>query len=223
MHFRVSADSFLLANFFKIPAHPEKILEIGTGTGIISLLLSQSPHLTITAVEIDPLMATIAKQNIAINRNTSITLLCEDIMRTTLPGDCFHAIVVNPPYFNVHPNPQQQKKNPLIAKAKSELTLTMENLFLSALKLLKSRGRLTMIYRADALSQLISTATQYHFSLSRLQTIHTTKEKKAKWILLEFVKGSSPPLEISSSKLFKPDIQLIRLKDFESLDQAIQI
>ena len=95
-------DSVLLADFVKINRKTKKILDIGTGCGIISLLLAKKSQAKIVGIEIQEIMSEIAKKNINNNGvKNQVEILSNDIknFKKLFKRDEFDAIVTNPPYF----------------------------------------------------------------------------------------------------------------------------
>ncbi|MCX5774022.1 MAG: methyltransferase [Fusobacteria bacterium] len=191
MHFRISADSFLLADFFRVNRKCKNILEIGTGTAIIPILLSSATTAKISTVEIQPFMAEIATKNLNLNRlSEQVQLICADISTydILLERESFTHIVVNPPFYENQNNITQEKENALIQISKTENALTLKMLTKVSKYALKSAGTLSLIHRSEYLEKIIISLCLEGFHLSRLQFVYTTKKSEAKMVLIEAVK-----------------------------------
>jgi tRNA1Val (adenine37-N6)-methyltransferase len=96
--YRFSVDAPLLADFIRVRAGDEA-LDIGTGSGIIPLLLSVKPARRITALEVQPGLADLARRNVALNGLEGRIEVVEADLRTYEPGRTFDLIFSNPPYI----------------------------------------------------------------------------------------------------------------------------
>ncbi len=162
-----------------------RILDIGSGTGLIALMLAQRfPTASITGVEIDPIAAEEASSNF----NSSpwadrLRIIIGDICSLTAErlGGRFDIIVSNPPFFSngvLSPETTRQQ-------ARHESTLSLENLLMATKSLLKENGSLYLILPADREQDLKYYATISKLALSRLVRVKTTPSKPAKRILAE--------------------------------------
>jgi len=96
--YRFSVDAPLLADFVRTQAGDEA-LEIGAGSGIISLLLGARPFRRVTALEIQPELADLARRNVALNGLESRIEVVEADFRTYEPGRTFDLVFSNPPWI----------------------------------------------------------------------------------------------------------------------------
>ena len=141
--YRFALDALLLAHFIRT-IDQEHLLEIGAGSGVITVLVSAMHSVgSVVAVEIQKELAELCEQNFAANRVSDARVLNEDVRKLDLPAESFDLIFTNPPYRKTGTgklNPSQQK-----AIARHELSLTLKELFDCAQKLLKPSGRLSVI------------------------------------------------------------------------------
>lgn len=200
--YRFSIDAVLLAHFPGLE-HTKKIIDIGTGSGVIPLLLSQRTGASITGVEIQTRMAQRALKSIRHNGlDEQIKIIQADInqIETILPGACADLVVSNPPYWKAGEG--KINSNQEEAMARHEITLTLEQLIFKSTYLLPSGGKLALIQRADRLQEVLHLLTTYRFAVHRLRTVHSRSRAEARMILLEAVKDSRqgtiimPPLYI---------------------------
>ena len=153
--YRYSVEPFLLADFAGIEAD-SRVLDVGTGCGIIPLLLSHRvAGLQITAVEIQPSLYNLAEQNVATNALAAgIRLHRGDYLEIapTWPAGSFDWILSNPPYRTVRSgriNPNREK-----AIARHELTLTLSGLIKASQRLLRPGGKIALVYPGHRLPEV---------------------------------------------------------------------
>lgn len=197
--YRFSIDAILLAAALE-PQQGESILDLGTGCGIIPLILStRYPGIHITGVEIQEELARLAQQNIIDNGyETSITIRNVDLKvlpDKETPG-AFDWVVSNPPYRRPGTgriNPNRQK-----ALARFEINVDLVQLVDAAARLLRRGGRFVTIFTADRMVDLIvqmRTATIEPQSIRAVQSQHG---EAAKLVLVKGVKGGRNGLRIET-------------------------
>lgn len=194
--FRFSIDAVLLAHFVS-PSAGQHILDLGTGSGVIPLLLAaHHPQIYIDGIELQPDIAGMAQRSVQYNHvEDRIRIAAQDL--TTLPDPYHHQydwVISNPPFFPVGTG--KQNPNPQIALARHELACTLEQLLESAARCLKSRGRLAMIHRAERLPEILYGCHRFHLAPSRLRMIHPTMEQDANLVLLEAVRDGRNSLTV---------------------------
>lgn len=171
--YRFAIDAVLLAHFIKIEAY-EEALEIGTGSGVIPVLLSRLKRFKkLTAVEIQKDLAELAQKNIQLNKIQNVQILHADARKLKNYG--FDLIFSNPPYRKKGSgklNPNQEK-----AAARHELNLRLEDVFESAAKNLLSNGRLTLILPTYREGDLIHLADQYKLQWQERQYVHSFSQE----------------------------------------------
>ncbi len=187
--YRFSIDALLLAHFAG-PGPKDRILDLGTGCGIIPLiLLFRRKASRIIGVEIQPSLADLARRNASLNRFTSRIKIWEkdfrDLTTKKLKG-VFDLVLSNPPYRRVGSgriNPDQEK-----ALARHEINATLEEMLRVAYHLLKDRGRLVVIYPASRAADLIEEMAGFHLEPKRMQLVHSHEKDEARLILVEALK-----------------------------------
>jgi tRNA1Val (adenine37-N6)-methyltransferase len=205
--YRYSVDALLLAHFV-LPANGETVLDLGTGSGVIPLILAQrgSPK-KIIAVEIQFQLAGMAKRNVRLNHFESIiTVLHRDLKKLPeifSPGP-FDLILSNPPFRplgsgNLSANPEK-------AVARHELRVTLQELLQVARHLLKPQGRLCLVYPFGRWSRLLAEIKQAGLLVSRTQLAYDRKGGQPRLGLVEArIKGRGkaeelPPIFIETEK-----------------------
>ena len=192
-------DAVLLSGFAHVK-RGEKVLDMGTGTGIIPLLLSaktQGEHFT--ALEIQKEIAEMAARSVAMNHlEEKIEIVNGDIKEASriFGGASFDVVTTNPPYMN----DAHGLKNPTEVKAISrhEVLCTLEDVVREGAKVLKSGGRMYMVHRPHRLIEIISAMKQYKMEPKRLCMVHPFKDKEANMVLIEAVKGGGSWLKMEA-------------------------
>lgn len=204
--FKFAIDAVMLAHFVTVKKE-QHVIDLGTGTGVIPLILWARGTKYITGVEINPQVVKLATESVKINNLTdSITILEGDVrnIRSILPAGKAELVVTNPPYFK----PSEGKINPNldIASARHELNGDLEDFIKAAAYLVKYRGYVAMIHTASRLAEIIKALQTYKLEPKRLRLIYPKPNKEADLILIEAVKGGSvglkimPPLFIYDNK-----------------------
>lgn len=191
---KVGTDGTLLGAWAKAPAGPCRVLDIGTGTGLVALMMAQRfPEAKIVGIDIDPQAVVQARENTMESPFAErVTILEADILSME-SADLFDAIVSNPPYFIdslVCPDAQR-------TTARHAVSLTYEGLMQAAFRLLKMEGFFSVIIPEESRSSLESAATMAGFFVSRVCHIRTTPRKPSKRCLIELKKTSDYNIDIS--------------------------
>jgi tRNA1Val (adenine37-N6)-methyltransferase len=143
--YRFAVDAPLLADF--IETRPgDEVCELGAGNGAASILLSVKPFRLLTAVEIQPALADLARRNVALNGLGGRVEVVEADLRTWRPGRCFDVVFSNPPYIKKRTGvlgPSSEK-----AVAKHEIACDLGEVMKAAAALLKPDGRACFVYPA---------------------------------------------------------------------------
>lgn len=192
--FRFGVDAIILSNFVEL-ANKSNVLEIGTGTGIISLLLSNSyPNAKISAVEIQENMADMAGRSVFYNKlENNITVINKDIKELE-SSSSFDYIVSNPPYMPIKQG--KISSNKIKAISRHEIKLNLKDLLIEGKRLLKVGGSLSIIYRTNRFYELLNLLETYSFSPKRLRFIYSKEGSESILFMIELVKAKKTPLSI---------------------------
>jgi tRNA1Val (adenine37-N6)-methyltransferase len=171
--YRFSVDAPLLADFIQTRADDE-ILELGTGTGIVSLLLSIKPFAHITAVEIQESLADLAQRNVRINDlGQRITIVLEDLRRFR-PGKKYDVIFSNPPYLRKgegHLSTSEEK-----SIAKHELKCDIFDIMKKTGELLEKKGRAFFIFQTKRKEEFLQAAERNRMRMESVRFVHPKKK-----------------------------------------------
>ncbi len=195
--YRFSIDAVLLSQFIKIRKE-EKAIDLGTGCGIIPLLLSQTTKGTsFIGIEIQKGLVELAKKNVLLNHlQDRISILHEDYKNAKnifSPGS-FDVVFSNPPYrkfLTGRTNPSLEK-----AIARHEIEGTLEELIGIISYLLPTKGKGYLIYPASRMVDLIVGLRNKKVEPKRLQLVYPHSDEEAKFVLIEAIKSSGVALEV---------------------------
>ena len=195
--FRFGTDAVLLADF-AAPRRHDRVCDLGTGTGIIPLLLyARENTISADAVEIQPDMADMAARSMAMNGlNEKIRVLPGDLrsIRTLLPHARYDLVTCNPPYGKAGGtllNPDASKR-----LARHEESCASEDVACAAAWLLQNGGRLCCVFPAARMIELSDAMRKYRMAPKRIRMVHSRVEKAAHLCLMEGMLDARPGLII---------------------------
>ena len=174
------------------------VLDLGTGTGIIPILMeakTEAAHLT--GLEIQPESADMARRSVVLNGlEDKIEIITGDIREAgSLFGTAsFDVITCNPPYMiGKHglTNPDEPK-----AIARHEILCTLEDVIAAAAELLKPGGHFYMVHRPFRLAEIMVTLLKYRLEPKRMRLVYPFADKEPNMVLLEAVRGGRPRLTV---------------------------
>ncbi len=190
-------DAVLLSGFANA-CKGEKVADLGTGTGIIPILMeAKTPAEHFTGLEIQAESADMARRSVALNHlEEKITIVTGDIKEASrlLGNGSFDVVTSNPPYMTVSkglPNPDQAK-----AIARHEILCTLEDVVREASRLLRTGGRFYMVHRPFRLVEIFRIMTQYRIEPKRMQLIHPFIDREPNMVLIEGARGGGAMLKI---------------------------
>ena len=209
-------DAVLLSGFARVKEQ-EKVLDLGTGTGIIPILLSaKTPGEHFTGLEISPTSADMARRSVLYNDLTEkIDIIQGDIKEA---GDLFSpasfdVITSNPPYMiGQHGlvNPDMEK-----AAARHEILCTLEDVVKAAARLVRPGGRFYMVHRPFRLAEIIRTLSDYKLEPKRMQLVYPYVDREPNMLLIEAVRGGKPRMTVEKPLIIysKPGVYMPEITD----------
>jgi tRNA1Val (adenine37-N6)-methyltransferase len=188
--YRFSIDAVLLAAF-SAPEAEDRIVDLGTGCGIIPLILGyRHPTVSITGIEVQPELAELAAQNVEANGlKGRITIIRKDMRLLSIhavsgPVDL---VISNPPYrkgrsgrVNLHPQR---------AMARHEILATLQDVAAAAARLLGIGGRFAIVYPAERITDLLTNLRSTGIEPKHIQTVHAKSHDPARLVLVSGIKG----------------------------------
>ncbi|MBE5773345.1 MAG: tRNA1(Val) (adenine(37)-N6)-methyltransferase [Clostridiales bacterium] len=193
--FRFGTDSVLLADF-AAPRHGDRAVDLGCGTGAIAVLMAaHRPGLHVDAVEIQPLIADMARRSILLNNMQDAVTLHEMDMREawrTIGAGMRSLVVCNPPYGRSGAALESVTDAKRIARHEGDLT--PGEIARAASMLLKNGGRFCVIYPAPRAFEMMQAMQENHLAPKRIRTVHGVEGRAPKFVLMDAVKGGGPGL-----------------------------
>ena len=187
--FKLGRDSVLLAAFCTLKPHWQ-VCDLGTGVGSLLLLVSQrEERLTRTGIELDPVAADLARKNLEDNGLTGEIITGDLRDRTLVPGDRFHLVLSNPPYFRAGSGKSG-------GTARMDDTCSVEELCQRAGQLTRTGGRFALVYRPERLAELFAALQRARLEPKRLQLLAYDRQKSPYAVLVEAVKDGGPGLDV---------------------------
>lgn len=193
--FCFSIDTVLLAHFGPVLRDPA--LDLGTGTAAIPLILTARGATDVTGVELNPVMADIARRNAALNgRDDRIRIVEGDYRRIKewSPSGYYSVVYANPPYREKSRGAYSETDG--IRRARHEETATLDDVMEAVKYALKYRGRFRMVHITERLTDILESMRRHGVEPKALQMIHGRPDKKAKLFLVEGVRGGSAGLDV---------------------------
>lgn len=190
---KVGTDGTLLGAWAAAPAGECRILDIGTGTGLLALMMAQRyPQAIVTGIDIDPDSVIQASGNVEASPFADrVRILLADVAH--FDEEPYDAIVCNPPYFNHSLTcPDNQR-----SLARHTISLSYEVLMQSARRLLTENGLFSLIIPFDYLSKIESESALASFFLSRRCAVSSTPKKSPRRYLVEYRKKLQESIDIT--------------------------
>ncbi len=190
-------DAVLLSGFARI-RKGDHVLDMGTGTGIIPILLkSKTKGEHFTGLEIQEECADMATRSVQYNGlESAVDIVCGDIKEAAgiFGAASFDVVTSNPPYMiGAH-----GLQNPYMAKAiaRHEVLCTLEDVVSQASKVLKDRGRFFMVHRPFRLAEIFSVLTRYKLEPKRMQLVYPYIDREPNMVLIEALKGGNSRITV---------------------------
>ena len=191
---KVGTDGTLLGAWAAAPSGQCRILDIGTGTGLIALMMAQRyPEAEVSGIDIDEDAVAQADENVRLSPFSERIRICHLDILNFADTIGFDAIVSNPPYFvDSLACPDDQR-----TIARHAVSLTYEQLMHQVYRLLKDEGRFSVVVPSDCRAKIEAAACLEGFFTTRVCLIKTTPRKQPKRQLIEFQKHPVSELDIS--------------------------
>lgn len=190
-------DAVLLSGF-AVVKKGERVLDLGTGTGIIPILLTaKSEGRHFTGLEIQEESADMARRSVVYNHlEDRVDIVTGDIAEagSLFARASFDVITANPPYMN-H---SHGLKNPGDAKAiaRHEIKCTLDDVVREGTKALKPGGRFYMVHRPRRLIEILQSMKEYGLEPKRMKMVHPYADREANMVLIEAVRGGGALMKV---------------------------
>lgn len=191
-------DSILLTDFAKEIKEGSQVIDLGTGTGIIGILLSKKINPSkIIGVEIQKEVYEMAKKSIKLNQlEEKFKIINANIkdLQNILQMNTFDAVVTNPPYKKIGTGITNENEKKLISR--HEITASLEDFIKITSKLLKDKGNLYIVHRPDRLIDIIENLRKFKLEPKKIKYVYPTQGKDANLVLIKATKNAKPFLKI---------------------------
>jgi tRNA1Val (adenine37-N6)-methyltransferase len=204
--YRFSLDPFLLVGFADVQ-QGERVIDLGTGSGVIPLVLArQCASAALVGVELQLEMAALAQRNVELNGLADrIEIIEADILslRQRFSASSFDTVVANPPYRKsgtgrVSPRAGRDK-------ARHESTATLADFLRAGKYLVKPGGRICFIYHVSRLPELFAEALLLKLAPCRLRMVYASPSSEAIMVMLELSKGRRADFRVISPLLVRDE------------------
>jgi tRNA1(Val) A37 N6-methylase TrmN6 len=202
-------DAVLLSGFTRVKAG-ETSIDLGTGTGIIPILLkAKTKGKHFTGLEIQEECADMARRSVLHNHlESEITIQQGDIKEASaiFGRASFDVVTCNPPYMIHH----HGLENPYLPKAiaRHEILCTLEDVICQSAQLLRSKGRFYMIHRPFRLAEIMGLLLKYKLEPKRMQLVYPYVDKEPNMVLIEALSGGNSRMKVDKPLIIyeKPGI-----------------
>lgn len=215
-------DAVLLSDFARAKKG-ERVLDIGTGTGIVPILMeARYPLGTYTGLDIQKESIEMASRSVALNGlSHKINMVTGDIKEAVnmFGTASFQVITTNPPYMTGSHglvNPQEPK-----AIARHEICCTLEDILKNSARLLKEHGRFYMVHRPFRLAEILSGCVKYRLEPKRIRFVHSYVDKEPSMVLIEALKGGNSRVKVEPPLIVYKEVnvytdEILKIYGYES-------
>lgn len=190
-------DAVLLTGFAKV-REGENVLDLGTGTGIIPILLAaKTKGESFSGLEISEKSVDMAVRSVALNGiEERVSIVQGDIKKAgeLFAPASFDVVTSNPPYMTENHglvNPELEK-----AAARHEIFCTLEDVVSAAARLLKAGGRFYMVHRPFRLAEIIRALSEHRLEPKRMRLVYPYADREPNMVLIEAVRGGRPRMTV---------------------------
>ena len=209
-------DAVLLSGFVRVKPGAA-VLDLGTGTGIIPLLIeAKTQAAKICAIEIQEESADMARRSVMLNHlEKKIDIVTGDLKEADRFFDAasFDVITCNPPYMiGQHglTNPDAPK-----AIARHEILCTLEDVVRTAAKLLKTGGNFCMVHRPFRLPEIMTVMVKYRLEPKRMRLVYPYADQEPNMVLIEGCRGGRPRMTVEKPLIIfrEPNVYTDEVRD----------
>ena len=204
--YRFSIDSLLLAKFATVKAHA-RILDLGSGCGVIALMLASLARVReVVALEVQPTLVKLIERNARLNDLRNLRAVCSDLRTRKIAGlepASFDLVVANPPYRAIGSGCEAPERGRRVAR--SETAATLDDFVFAARRYARHGGRVAMVFTASRAVEIIATLRRHRLEPKRVRFVHPLRDSPAVSVLVESRVGGGvelivdPPLFIHQS------------------------
>ena len=194
-------DSVLLSDFAKNIKNNSLVLDLGTGTGIIPILLCGKTNLKkVIGIEVQEKIAEMAKRSIKLNNlEARFQVINENILnlKNIYQNQTFDVVVTNPPYKKKNSGIINENHEKLISR--HEIEANLEDFIKASKDLLKDKGEFYMVHRPERLVDILSIMRKEKLEPKVLRMVYSNKNKEPKLVLIKGIKNAKPFLKVEKN------------------------
>ena len=194
-------DSILLTDFAKNIKKNSKVIDLGTGTGIIPILLyGKTKNTKFVGVEIQPEVAEMANRSVKLNLlENNIEILNTNILELSkiYNRGSFDVVTTNPPYKKINTGVINENNKKLISR--HEITASLDDFIKTASFLLKDLGEFYMVHRPDRLVDIFYSMRKNKIEPKKIKFVYPNKNKKTNLVLIKGIKNGKQFLEFENN------------------------
>lgn len=194
--FRFGIDSVLLTEFARDIKNDKCIVDLGTGTGILSILLSKKVNpKKIIGVEVQKEVYEMAKRSVKLNNlENIIELINSDVIDLKLQKNFYDVVITNPPYKKMGTGINASNEKQQISRF--ETTASLDDWIRVSSSLLNSKGSFYMVYRTDRLMEVFAVLKKYKLEAKRIRFVYSNKNQESKLVMIKAVKNGNQYLKV---------------------------
>lgn len=220
---KVGTDGVLLGAWCPLPRCANaRVLDIGTGSGLIALMIAQrlsGSEFSISAIDIDSNAVEQSNINFQQSPWSKYLMGLQSALQDFAQESQFDVIVSNPPYFQSSlKNPDQSR-----ATARHTDTLSYRDLICHSARLLAKGGILAIVLPAEAEQEILSLAKEYHLMPTHVTYVHSKPGKAAKRILMAFCHSETPSVSLQTSDFYIESENSPRSKEYQELTKEFYL
>lgn len=190
-------DAVLLSDFAKARGK-ERVLDLGTGTGILPILMAAKyPAKSYTGLEIQEESADMARRSVAINQlDELVDIVTGDIKESSkiFGNQTMDVITTNPPYMIGDHG--LKNENEALYIARHEALCSLDDILRESARMLKMKGRFYMVHRPFRLPEILAKMSAYGIEPKRMRLVHPYIDKEPNMVLVEGLRGGKPRLTV---------------------------
>ncbi len=199
-------DSVLLVNFAKNMKENSIVLDLGTGTGIMPILLSGKVNMKkAIGIEIQENVAEMAKRSVELNNlQDKIEIICNNILNLNNTffnekglENKFDVIITNPPYKKKGEGVINEREEKLVSR--HEITADLEDFIKVSSNLLKDKGEFYMVHRPERLVDIFDLMRKYKIEPKLMRMVYSNYNKPPKLVLIKGIRNAKPFLKIENN------------------------
>ncbi|HHT97512.1 MAG TPA: tRNA1(Val) (adenine(37)-N6)-methyltransferase [Clostridiales bacterium] len=202
-------DAVLLSGFVKV-LPGEQVVDLGTGTGIIPILLeAKSKGDLFTGLEIQKESADMAKRSVILNNiEKRVKIIIGDIKNSSniFKKNSIDVITCNPPYMTANHGLTNSDESKAVAR--HEILCTLKEIIRETSLILKPGGRFYMVHRPFRLVEILNTLSEYKLEPKRMRMVHPFIDKEPNMVLIECVKGGKSMLKVEAPLIVYKEVNV---------------